>query len=369
MEGYDLVKQEAGSHKSGRPVLKTPLDPQPMLLVLLMVISILFFAVGYGLSSTILQTLGALLFGAEIAAIVGGLTARGAIHQQSTKEANIWRKEHSYGPLYAELKAVRAALSDAKAGKAPLPLRFDNGVDVPRAIIFYQTSPFTLLQWPELRRGYHDTDFRLPTREQLDRVDECATSYNTAIEAARQTAVSFLASYINIAIAALPQSEDYQQRHQQTKHKAPRDLAGDQQNLPDDWYGYIEFVVEFISAPRGDTAGQQLADQWLSHWPDPVSLSPVSGWLLAERPDKAAAYVSDSYPAALQNLPLKTPPPREWIQAIFELAWPDLQQDTQFCAAIEARDNLFKQVQVAVDLLDRGLRDIQRLFEGGDPLV
>jgi hypothetical protein len=331
--------------------------------------SALILVVGYVLPSSLLQALGAIVFGAGIAALVGGFTGRWAIRQQIAREANAWRKEHIYGPLYAELKTVRSALSEAKAGKAPAPLRIDNGVEVTRAIIFYQPSSLTLHVWPDLLRGYHDTDFKAATKEQLDQVDASATIYNMAVEAARQAAISIVAAYINLAIAAVPQRDDYQQRQQQAKQQAHRFPLGHEQSMPYDWYSYLEFVIEFVAAPRGDTAGSQLAEQWLGHWPDSVSVSLVPGWLLAEQPGKAAEYVSRNYPAALQNSPQDAPPPPDWIQGIFEMAWPELQQDTQLCRAIDAREILFKQVQAAGELLDRGLRAIQKQFEGGDPLV
>ncbi len=335
----------------------------------LMVVSALIFVAGYVLTSSVLQTLGALVFGAGIAALVGAFTGRWAIRLQGAKEANIWRKEHTYGPLYAELKAGCTALSEAKAGQAPDPLRIDNGVDVPRAIIFYQPCSLTLHVWPDLRRGYHDTDFKAATRDQLDRVDESVTIYNTANEAARQSAISILAAYINVAFAAVSQREDYQERLQQSKQQSHRIPIGHAQSVPHDWFGYLEFVVEFMAAPRGDTPGSQLAELWLSHWPDPVSVSLVPGWLLAVQPGKAAEYVVQNYPAAIQSLPQNAPPPSDWIAGIFEMAWPELQQDPQFCKAQDARETLLKHVLIAVDLLDRGLRDIQKRYEGGDPLV
>lgn len=325
--------------------------------------------VGYVLASLLLLIPGAILLGVGVSALVSTFTGRSAIRHQSAKEANLWRKEHTYGPLYAEVKAVRSALFEAHVGNAPVPLRIDNGIDIPRAIIFFQPSSLTLQLWPELRRGYHDTDFKVTTREQLNRVDENATAYNAAVEAARQSAVTILGSHIDAAIAALPEREEYKQRQQQTKPQTRWVPFGQEQKMPYDWYGYIEFVVEFMATPRGETPGSQLADQWLSHWPDPVSVSLAPGWLLAEHPDEAAEYVSQNYSAAIQNLPQNLSPPSDWIHAIFEMAWPDLQEDSQFGAARDARELLWKELQHSEDLLDRGLRDIQRWFEGGDPLV
>ena len=93
--------------------------------------------------------------------------------------------------------------------------------------------------------------------------------YNAAVEAARQSAVTILGSYIDAAIAALPEREEYKQRQQQTKPQTRWVPFGQEQKMPYDWYGYVEFVVEFMATPRGETPGSQLADQWLSHWPDP----------------------------------------------------------------------------------------------------
>ena len=73
--------------------------------------------------------------------------------------------------------------------------------------------------------------------------------------------------------------------------------------MPHDWFDYLEFVSEFIAAPRGNMPGRQLAELWLSHWPDPLSVSLVPGWLLGQQPDKAAEYVSHNYAVAIQNMP------------------------------------------------------------------
>ncbi len=341
-----------------------------ILAVLGLVILVLAYTVPAFVGSILLQVLGAALLGAGLSALVGAVTGREAIHQQSAREANLVRKRDTYGPLYAELKALRGAFAEAETGAAPLPLWIDNGVEVKREGVTYfpAVAPGPTLQcWPEFRRDYRDTDFTPSVQNLLNEVQALATTYNTAIEAARQAAIPILASHADSAITALQQREDYKQwqllrtEWEQVPHVAG---FGGWKATPQDWYGYIQFIVETVAAPRGDTPGQQLAAQWLGRWPD-IQPSHAPGWLLAGHPDKAAEYVKVNYPTGMEY----PPPPLDWIHDMFIAAWPELQQASTFRAAVEAGATLFRRVQAAEEILAAGLLHIQERYEGGTPLV
>lgn len=213
------------------PHLREWIDPLSVVVIVLILVGALIFVMGYVHLIALLQALGGLLVGAGLSALVGALTGRWAIQQQSAKEANVWRKEHTYGPLYTELKAVRTALDKAEKGEAPAPQRIDNGVEVHRegGIPIPPHSSLTLRYWPEFRRDYRDTEFKIPTREQLNKVDELTTIYNTAVESARQVAVPILASHADTAITELRQSEDYKQWQHAKQTATPVPLVTSQE--------------------------------------------------------------------------------------------------------------------------------------------
>lgn len=106
--------------------------------------------------SALLQVLGALILGAGLSAFIGGVAGREATHQQSAKEANLARKRETYGPLYAELKALHEAFSEAHSGAAPAPQWIDNGTE-PQGLVPVPGPTFKL--WYEFRRDYRYTDF------------------------------------------------------------------------------------------------------------------------------------------------------------------------------------------------------------------
>src|SRR5215813_906442 len=100
------------------PHLGKGVDSSAIVFIVLIALGGVIFVVGYVLPSPLCQALGAITFGAGLSATIGALAGRQAIHFQNWKEANLKRKEDTYGPLYAELKAVHTALAEAKNGKA-----------------------------------------------------------------------------------------------------------------------------------------------------------------------------------------------------------------------------------------------------------
>ncbi len=346
-------------HRHRWPDLRDWKDPLTIVIILLIVVGVLIFVVGYGLPSPLLQALGAILFGAGVSALVAALTGREAIHQQSSREANLRRKRDTYGPLYAELKALRAAFfPKPRRGTLQRPLWTNNDVaDEPEGVEYLPSaSDPTLKRWPEFRRDYRDTDFTEATQALLDEVQALATTYNNAVAVARPAAIRILAPYVDAAISAERQTARHQDwKRQQAAHAASEALAGQELRTAYDWFSYFE-----------DTLGYAWALPWLRYWPGGSSLgrSRALGWLLAGRPDKAASYVQRQFPAEGARYPR---PLLDWIQPIFEQAFPELQQDAEFRAAVEAGATLFQRVQVAAEILADELRRIQKLYEGGEP--
>jgi hypothetical protein len=339
--------------------------------ILALLVGIVIFVLGSTLptwrATPLSQLLGGALIGAGLSALIGAAAGRQAIRQQSAKDANLARKRETYGPLYAELKALRTAFSDAQAGTAPLPLWIDDGVGMKGpGVPLFTSPPVTLKLWSGFRRNYQDTDFKATTQTLLDDVQRLAAAYNTAAQAARDPAVRLLAQYIDAAISELRQREYYKQwQEQDAKRKANQVPLGHAPKTEHDWYGYIEDVVPLSATPLGRTPGEQLAALWITSWPATYQ-SYALGWLLAGHPDKAADYVRRNYPADTMDRP---PPPLDWIQGIFREAWPEMQQAASYREAVEAGETLFERVQSAENTLADGLRRIQERYEGGEPLV
>ena len=333
----------------------------PLIVIAGFLIALFAFAIPPFRGTQVLQFLGPALIGAGLAALLG----MAAVRQQSARDANLTRKRDTYGPLYAELKAARTALSDAKEGEAPAPMWIDNGAteepdeeesDVTTYLALRADIP-TLKCWPTFRHDYRDTDFTPGAQRLLDGVHELATNYNNGVEAARQAAIPILDRYIQAAISEEQRSAAYQQwkEHQAAQEASPA-LAGHPVDTTYDWFGHFD-----------ESVGTE-AREWLTHWPaGPSALRSLAlGWLLARQPDKAARYVQYGYPADRGIYPR---PPLDWIQRIFDQAWPALMQDDTFSAAIDIREALLKQVQEAERMLTEGLRRIQEQYEGGKPLV
>jgi hypothetical protein len=331
------------------------------MVIVLIVLGGLMLLVGFARPSPLLQALGALILGAGLSALIGALTGRQAVEQQSAREANLMRKRETYGPLYAELKALRTALSRAKDGEAPAPQLIDNDVEATYESLRYvprSAAVPTLKWWPQFRRDFRDNDFRPVAQSLFDDVQALATTYNNAVEAAREAAIPILASHIDSAIGAEKQSDRYQRWiRQQAAHAASSALAGHELKTNFDWFGFFEGAL-----------GRILAAQWLTYWPAGMALSysQAMGWVLAKQPGKAASYIQRNYPA--EGTGTYPPPPLVWIQPIFEQAWTEMQQDATICAALDATEALLTRVQEATDMLADLLRRIQKRFEGGEPM-
>ena len=85
-----------------RDLLREQFDPVTVVAILLIMLGALLFVAGYQPPSQLLQAIGAFVFGAGPSALVGAVTGRHAVRQQSAREANLTRKRETYGPLYRE---------------------------------------------------------------------------------------------------------------------------------------------------------------------------------------------------------------------------------------------------------------------------
>src|SRR5260221_7451032 len=241
--------------------------------------------------SPLLGILGGSILGAGLRAFVGSATGREDNHHESAREANLARKRETYGPLYAEVKTLRRALSGAEAGVAPPPIWIDTGVAVKRAGVSYITalaSAPTLKCWPEFKQDYRDTDFTPAAQTRLQALQISADAYNNAIEAARVAAIPILAETIEAAVFDLRKSDRYKQwRQRQAEREAQQLPLGHAPKMEDDWYGYLDNTEAQFAKPIGQTLGRNLATIWLGNWPQSYP-SDAPGWLMTGHTDQAA---------------------------------------------------------------------------------
>jgi hypothetical protein len=261
------------------------------------------------------------------------------------------------------LKALHAAFSDAQSGAAPAPRWIDVGTGIP--FVGFISGP-TMKCWPEFKRDYRDTDFSEGARQKLDSIQARVGAYNGAMNAARDPAVHYVAASVDAAVAVLLESDDYKRwQHKQAAQRTNPVPMGHEPKSADDWYGYVDaMAASAVSSPTKQTVGRTIADVWFTNWPASAETATL-GWLVGGRPDKAADHAWSKYPAGMLN----PPPPLEWIILIFEDAWPAVERDPVFQAALDIAASLFAQVKDTEQDLEAGLRKIQKRYEGGEPLV
>jgi hypothetical protein len=346
------------------------LDAISVIVVFTIAISAVIVVAGYTIPSKPLQAVGAILFGAGVSALIGTVTGARAIHQQSAKEANIWRKQHTYGPLYAELKEVRNALYQGKMGRERAPQWIARGDEtgtesrtfslamMPNPNFSVAQQPLSLGLWLQFLSDYRFTDFKPATQDLLNQIHPLTTTYNVAVQEALQATGPILGSYLEVAIRNAKESDDHKHWEQQKSAlDSSSGLAGQQFRASYNWFGHFEDEVPINRAMI-----------WLVRWPDggAPQRSIAMGWLLAGQPVMAAKYIQQGYPAESAIYPQ---PPLDWIQSIFEQAWPEVQENEKFRAALAARDHLLKHLQTAENILADTLRLIQKRYEGGEPLA
>jgi hypothetical protein len=91
---------------------------------------------------------------------------------------------------------------------------------------------------------------------------------------------------------------------------------------------------------------------------------PTLGWLLAKNPEQAVRCIyavcntpAGSYPS----------PPNEWLQAIIDEIWLALQGLPSYATVWKLHEELLDQVSQAETKLLNKLRDLQNIYEGGQP--
>jgi len=340
---------------------------------LLIIIGILLLAlplVERGIKATsVFQVLGGGVLGAGLSALVATVTAREAVRQQYAKEANLVRKREYYAPLHAELKYLREQLTKSLDGSNPYPLEVTASPN-PHVMIALDSIAIPLVQWSQYRQDYRADEFTEKAKVLFDLVQQGAETYTQARTAAEEYTHSLLIPYVDQAVARLRKSPEYIAWQQD---EAARRTSGQSWVSPGErkWYGAVEHAISLVenditaNLSSMKTPGAALTEWWLTSQNAPNGPRLAVLWLLAGKVELAVAYVQSGYHTELQN----PPPPLEWLRAIFEAAWPELDTSPAYAKAREALQDLLSRTQAAEQLLRDGLQRIQDLYEGGAPLV
>lgn len=311
------------------------------------------FGLGWG------QAFGGAVFGTGLTILSSTIISRVSVREQYAKEANLKRKDDYYGPLHANLKALREQLEAARNGENAYPLWIaGTGQQEPTGRRMVGDA-LTLTKWSEFKTDYRIDNFTPDACNMLDSVLDRANRFNVAIDAARAPTRDALEPALAKAAQSVAQRADFrdwQQRRAEQMKASRRD--------PDDEANWFQRLVEQLPPNLNPPVAQQWASGWVDGWG--LYRPETLGWLLARRPDRAAlcldgsVYTQGSHPAA---------PPTDWRQAVFESAMQTLDGDQLYEQARHAAQGLLDAVAIAEKQLAEALLYIREHYEGGRPLV
>jgi hypothetical protein len=342
----------ATQQKSRRNLLKQPARQWPSLIRdRLGIFALTLFVLGFILLLLpigALQGVGGIVFGTGLTVLISTWSNR----QQLAKDANLRRKTEVYGPLHAELQNLRERLEEARAHTKPYLQQLDvAGVASLRQL---EISP-QLQLWPEFKADYRSLDFSEPTRQMLNQVLQLAQDYNTAVDHALEATEAILAPYIKKAIDHTAQQPDFLVWRDSHVHG-----VADSPPSPQDWFVRIQNALTTPQPPLAEMV-------WVATWlkgPMVSARTTTLGWLLEGNRDQALHAIYAIYSTPSGGYP---PPPREWLQAIIDEAWPTLESHPTYLEVHTLQEKLFQQVSQAEARLLEKLRYIQDTYEGGPP--
>ncbi len=278
------------------------------------------------------------------------------------------RKTEIYGPLHAELQNLRDRLLESATDDL-LRIEFRDtlrGIVKPclqHIEIPEQTTPHLLEEsprlycWPEYKTDYRSLDFSETSRQMLNQTYQFAMVYNNAVNAALDAFELLLAPYIKEAITCIQQSEDYKQ----WLKEHPNGIITNLSSLsPNDWFFRIYHALETPTVPME----MVWATSWLANI-SPGNYRPETlGWLLSGNPEMATCRIRRDCFSPGSGYP---PPPLDWIRAILDAAWPEMEKHSTYRSVQILYKELYKQVSQAEKKLMDKLLYIQDTYEGGPP--
>jgi hypothetical protein len=192
----------------------------------------------------------------------------------------------------------------------------------------------------------------------LNQTYQIAMVYNNAVMAALDAFELLLAPHIKEAITHVQQSEDYKQWLKEHPNGSIPNLSS---LSPNDWFFLIYHALKTPTPVAMETVW---ATSWLANV-SPGNYRPETlGWLLSGNPEKAAHSIRRDCFSPGSGYP---PPPVDWIRAILDAAWPELESHSTYRSVQILYQELYKQVSQAEKKLMDKLRYIQDTYEGGPP--
>ena len=251
--------------------------------ILLLALGSLLIIFGPRLGWSVAPTVGGVLLGAALGLLSSTISSRLTAQEQYAKDANLKRKEDYYGPLHADLRALREHLQAARSGQKPYPLWIAGTHEVEPTGRHLSDEPHALARWTEFRSDYRTDNFTPEAHELLDGAIDYAARYNRAMDTARAPTVVALSPALTEALHATLSSTEFAQWRQRMGGEPPGSFANPTDRAH--WFNRISLTND--QPPRVQPSlSQVLADGWVNGWgpnrPETV------GWLLTGQPDQAA---------------------------------------------------------------------------------
>jgi len=316
-------------------------------LLILLLIALVFFLIGYFTQNNLLYGLAGVLGGTALTLAVTNITSREAVLQQNAKQANLARKDMYYVPMFNDLKQVFDRLEEARQKRLPYPQSIKGMENEPRSFIWGNYPLPTFTYWATFREEPYRSNFTEKACTLFDKVQESVADYNKAVSQAKDPVIEILNPRLDNAFRVWASSDDFKQWSEETKGGTIPSAAQYHR-----WNAYIHGYVE---RPLSTEPEEAQALVWAHN---------VLGWILVNEIDKASDLMQKTYQIAFQT---QVAPDTSWFKTILESVWTEL-QELSFVNEVrkEAGELLVRTVQ-AKDYMQVRLNYIRDMYEGGEP--
>jgi hypothetical protein len=315
-------------------------------LLILSLIALVFFLIGYFTQNNLLYGLAGVLGGTAITLAVTIITSREAVLQQNAKQANLARKDMYYVPMFNDLKQVFDRLEEARQKRLPYPQSITGMGNEPRSFIWGNYPLPTFTNWATFQEEPLRSNFTEKACKLFDKVQESVVDYNKAVSQAKDPVIEILNPKLDKAFREWANSDDFKQWSEETKGGTIWSTAQYHR-----WNAYIHGYVERpISA---ESEAQALV--WAHN---------VLGWVLVDDIDKASDLMQKTYQIAFQT---QVAPDTSWFKTILESVWTELQELSCVNEVRKVAGELLVRTVQAKDYMQVRLNYIRDMYEGGEP--
>jgi hypothetical protein len=320
-----------------------------MAVSILGLIAILLFGVGLRFQNSLLQGLGGLFAGTALTLMVTILTGKEAVKQQNAKDANINRKDRLYIPVFNELKSIQDRWENAANRREPYP-RYVQGVGNESPDFMGRPLNYpAFASWPMFKEGPQKSDFTERASRLLDKVQEVGASYNQAVSNAKEPIRRLLDSHIKEAL--------FNERNDQTFKEWE---VVSKQNPSATWSFPRHYWYEYIqTCTVPPESANQVAETWV--W----AYNSI-GWMIVGDIEGASAQIRSGYINVTQR---QDPQDTAWFKAVLEKAWTEIDTLPEIHQVRTLAQELSLAVNETKSHVDKGLRYIQEMYEGGEPPI